>query len=217
MYKTIIKKIGSVCLLLTISTVSFTENWHNTLSKYSTQCCIAGTITALIIGKLSYDYYRTHVITHEQFIENCQILYQKINSDVEYYHHFYQSDVQISDWELKEIILYNNQETYPFMTYYTVLTQAYGTLKKHLICLNNQLTLIDKYKRQLLYKKKSETINHLEELLLQLKTKGKHIQEYTIKTMTLVSILKSKIKLSKEYNDDCYNWAHAQQNSYPNN
>ena len=216
MYGTIIKKIRFVFLLLTISTTSFTESWHSTLSQYSPQCYIAGTITALIIGKLSYDYYQAHVVTCEQFIENCQSTYQKIYPDVEYYHDFYQSDVQISDWELKEIILYNNQEMYPFMAYYIALTQAHYTLAKHLANLNTQLMQIDKYKKLLFYKKKSDTNNHLEKMLLQLKIKGKHIQEYTIRTITLVSILKSKIKLSREYKDDCYNWAQVEQNSYPN-
>jgi len=148
-------------------------------------------------------------VTHEQFIENCQLFYQQIYPDIEYYRNFYQSDVQISDWELKEIILYNNQETYPFMIYYTSLTCAYYALEKHLLNLNNQLIQIDKHKKQLFYKQKSKTTDHLKEMLLQLKIKGKHIQKYTIKTIIVISILKSKIKLSKEYNDDCYNWTQA--------
>ena len=209
MYGTIIKKIGSVFLLLTISTTSFTESWHNTLSRYSTQCCIAGTITALIVGKLSYDYYQAHAATYEQLIKKCQLTYQKIYPDIEYYHNFYHSDVQISDWELKEMILYNNQEIYPFIAYYAALTCAYCTLQKHLLNLNNQLTTIDTYKKQLLYKKKSETTDHLQEMFLELKTEGKRMQKYTIRTITFITILKSKIQLSKEYHDDCYNWRQA--------
>lgn len=209
-----IKKIGSVFLLLTFSTISASETpWHTILSQYPMQCYIAGAITTLIIGKLSYNYYQNHQETPELVIENCRSTYKNIYQEVQNYYSFYRSDVQISDWDLKEIIINNNQEPYPFMTYYKSLTRASWNLHNHLATLVKQLIKIDKHKKQLRVNRHSENTAHLRELFLQLEIKGKYLQEYTIKTITLIMILKNKIKLFKEYNDDCHLWAQTRQHN----
>jgi hypothetical protein len=58
----------------------------------------------------------------------------------------------------------------------------------------------------------SEKTGYLSEMLLHLETEGKLLQQYCIKTITLMVILKNKIKLFKEYNDDCHNWAQTKHN-----
>ncbi len=211
MYKSI-KYIGSVFLVLTFSINSSTEKpWYEVLiSEYPIQCYIIGATAALVIGTLSYNYYQAYTLNHEQLIEDCRSIYKNIYNDVQNYHDFYRSDVQISDWDLKEIII-DNQESYPFMMYYKSLIESSYRLHNHLVTLNKQLTKIDAHKKYLLAHNHSETTVHLQEMFLQLEIKGKQLQNYTIETITLVMILKNRIKLFKEYNDDCHSWSHAGQ------
>lgn len=216
MHGIIKKKIGSIFLLLAFSTTCPAEEpWYNTLvSQYPVQCCIAGATTALIIGKLSYNYYTSHQPTPDQCIETCRSNYKQIYKSVENYHIFYQSDVKMSDWDLKGLILDNNQEPYPFMAYYTSLTKTSWILHKHLLTLTTQLTEIDKHIKQLA-NNKSEATDHLREMFFHLKTEGKLLQEYTTRTIMLITILKNRTQLFKEYKDDCRNWSQTKRNKLP--
>jgi hypothetical protein len=210
MYKTIIKKTVSIFLFLTFSTITPSEKqWHTILgSPYPIQWCIAGAATAIIIGKLSYNYYQTHQISPKKVIEDCQSLHTCIYQDVEQYYNFYHSDAQISDWDLKEIILDNNKKTYPFLRYYTDLTKASLILDNHRIALSKQLADIDCYKKQSTYIKN----NRLKQTILQLETEGKYLLEQTAKIISLLIILKHRVKLFKEYTNDCYCWSQKNQN-----
>lgn len=210
MYKTIIKKTVFIFLFLTFSTITPSEkSWYTILaSPYPLQWCIAGAATALIIGKLSYNYYQTHQISPKKVIGNCQSLYACIYQDVQTYQNFYHSDAQISDWDLKEIILDNNKKTYPFLKYYTDLTKASLILDTHHIALSKQLAEIDCYKKQATYIKN----NRLKKTILQLETEGKYLLEQTAKTISLLIILKHRVKLFKEYNNDCCHWSQKNQN-----
>lgn len=205
MYRTIIKRIGFVFLLLTNSIAFPAEKtWYHSFAQYTTKYYIAGAVAALIIGKKLYDYYKDCSLTHEQCIEKCQTMYKKIYQDTKNHHHFYQEDARLSDWDLREIILHNNQETYPFMIYYSSITQACLTLQAHLLTLKKQFMEIDKHTQQLRYTITSDITAHQQEMLLQLEMEGKDLQNFIIKTITLMMILKNKVKLFKEYNDDCY-------------
>lgn len=58
MHGSVVKKIGSVFLLLTFSMISPSEKpWYTTVSQYQIQYCIAEIATALVVRKLSYNYY----------------------------------------------------------------------------------------------------------------------------------------------------------------
>lgn len=212
MHATIIKRIIATFLLLTFAHAYPAEKtWYNQVSPNRIGWCIAGAAAALVIGEIAYNYYQGHRVNSEQTIKNCRSIYQHIYQDAYQYHHFYQKDAQVSDWELKEIIMHNNKETYPFMTYYSSLIEAYLTLEEHLLILDNQLTIIDTHKKQLYYNAAKRAAR---QQLIQLETKGRQIQEYTLKTVTLLIILKNKLQLFKEYNDDCHNWAQAEQNAH---
>lgn len=191
-----------------------TENaWCNTLtSEYPVQCSLIGATAALILGTLSYNYYQNTMLNYEQVIENCRLKYKTIYQNVQKYHNFYYSDVQISDWDLKEIIVDNKEEKYPFMAYYTSLMKTSYHLRKHLNALNRQLTTIDTYQTQLSLKPCSEKSAYLQELFLQLSIKGRQLQEYIMETISLVVILKKRIKLFKEYHDDCHHWSQITKN-----
>ena len=203
------KKIGSIFLLcIFFNTSTTTERpWYNACTETQLPWLIIGAVTALILGKISYNYYQSYPQPHEQCIENCRSIYKKIHQDIQYYHNFHCHDVQISDWELKEIIVQNQQTSYPFIAYHSLLAKSSWVLKKHLATVKNQLKKINRHKKQLISHKQSESTAHLKENFLQLTIRGQQLLEYTIKTITLVSILKKRIKLFKEYNDDCYNWS----------
>ena len=213
MHKIIIKSINPAIVLLSFSTIVSTENpWHYTFSKYPVQWFMAGATTALVIGKISYNYYQSYGTTLEQAIENCREMYKNIYCNVHHYNHMYQSDAKISDWDLKAIILDNNQDPYPFMTYYTSLTKTIWNLHNHVSNITKQLIIIDTHKKKLLINHRSEKTVYLTEMLIHLETEGKLLQQYTIRTITLMVILKNRIKLFKEYNDDCRNWAQTKHN-----
>ncbi|HSC25062.1 MAG TPA: hypothetical protein VLB80_02495 [Candidatus Babeliales bacterium] len=209
MYKIIVKKIKLIILLTIFTIIHLADATSPTKHlQYPFYYYLAGAATSFIIGKIIYSYYQTYNMTHEQIIENWRLTYKSIYKDVQNYHNFYQSDVQISDWDLKEAIIYNTQEKYPFMTYYSSLIKASWHLNKHLVALNNQLIEINNHQKKM-SQNYSENNIHLQEVLLQLEKKGKYLQEYTLKTLTLLMILKNKIKLFKEYNDDYHNWSQS--------
>lgn len=155
---------------------------------------IAGAAAALVIGKLAYDYYQTHKITPQQIIDESQILFQKIKQDIKKYHDFYCYDAQMGDWNLKDMIIGNYKESYPFLMYYKDLCHALSVLQKHLVTLSAQLIHIKKYKKELEYKK----------LFLQLARQEKNLHKQISKIISLLTSLKIRIELFKEYNEDCY-------------
>jgi len=209
MYRTFAKKIGLTLLFCVfLNTSAFAEkSWYTIFVENPLPFLTAGTITTLILGKIAYNYYQTHWETHEQLIEYCRSAYKQMHDDVQSYHHSYANDVKLSDWELKEMILENSKKLYPFMTYYASLTRATWRLKKHLATINAQLKKINNHKRQFFYTDKTERTIHLEKMLLQLEMRGKYLHNYITKTMCLVSTLKKRIKLFREYNEDCCNWS----------
>jgi hypothetical protein len=207
------QKIKSIFLLVIFFNASamIEKSWYNTFIENSLQWSIAGATAALIIGKISYNYYQTHLLTHEEFIQNCRSMYKKMYQEIQYYHNFYRNDAQMSDWELKERIFTSDQkEPYPFIIYHASLAKSAWVLKKNILTLHDQLKKINDHQKKLLNSYRTETTAHIEELLLQLTIRGKCLQEYIVKTITLVTILKKRIKLFKEYTDDCCNWSQTE-------
>jgi hypothetical protein len=154
---------------------------------------IKSAVVALIIGKLSYDYFY-HYITPEQTIEHCQSTFTAIQQDIHYYRKLYRNDAQMSNWELKEIIVDISKNPYPFLEYYTSLQKTLLLLQKHSLNITQQLYAIKKYEKKLHYKN----------IVLQLETEGKVLKNHISKLISLVTILKLKILSFKEYHEDCY-------------
>lgn len=213
MHRVTKRRIPTIILLLIFSTTHTTKTAGNNtpFSQYPILCCIVGTAVALIIAKFSYNYYQTYTVTPKQTIENCRLTYKKISQEVQEYHIFYQSDVKVSDWELKEIILDSNKTSYPFIAYYTALIKTSWILHKHHEALTKQLREISKHVQRLA-NNKSENTDHQKETLLHLTDEGISLQEYTVKTIRLIKILKNKVKLFQEYTADCHNWSQAIRN-----
>lgn len=183
-------------------------SWNNMfITEYPVECCIIGATTMLAVGILSYNYYYNHIINYEHIIEDCRLMYKNIYQDIQKYYNFYYSDVQISNWDLKEIIVDNKLTSYPFMAYYTSLIKSTCHLRNHLTTLHKQLIKIGTYRKQLSTHKPSETRVSLQEMFRQLEMKGKQLKEYTVKTITLIIILKNRIQLFREYHNDCHNWS----------
>ena len=165
----------------------------------------------LTIGTLLYNYYQHKIINYEYIIQECRSLYKNIHHDVQHYHNLYHRDAQISNWDLKEMIIDNNQASYPFMTYYISLIKTSYHLHARLTALNKQLIKITHYKKQLYTNKYSEKKAYLQEMFQLLEMKGKELKKYIIETITLIIILKNKLKLFKEYHNDCHHWSQTTQ------
>jgi hypothetical protein len=166
----------------------------NTYASEKNYNYVASTIVALIIGKLSYDYFHYHHISSEQTIQYCQSTFTTIQQEVDGYRKLYRNDAQLSNWELKEIIIDKSKDPYPFLEYYTVLQHVSSILKKNYVTVNQQLLDIKRHEKQMHYKN----------LILQLEVEGKKLKKYIAKTASLITMLKIRIQSCKEYQEDCY-------------
>lgn len=207
----------SIFLLLTFSnTYSIPDgSWDKTFTQHNLLWLAAGVTSALIIGKVSYSLYQAYVIPYEPFIEKCRTFYGTLHKNIQACHREHYNNAQMSDWELKEAIVEKYGNPYPFITYHALLTKNCWLLKKHLADLHKLIKQIDIHKTQLVSTHATESTHHIKELLMQLEIKGMFLQNYIIKTTTLIMILKNRIKLFKEYDDDCYNWS-QQEKTLPN-
>lgn len=198
------------CLFILLNAPSTEANqWSQPLTEKQLGWTIGG-ISTLIIGiTIVYKLYHAYK-SDEQFIKNCRSLYKNIQHNNQYYHNFYYYDAQLSDWELKDIIIKNSQDSYPFIAYQTALTKATWTLKKYLLELNNQLLAIERLLKNL--RIDSENTDCLKENFLRLYTKGTNLQKETTKVITMIAILKKRIELFREYANDCHNWSQTEEN-----
>ncbi|HEX4069281.1 MAG TPA: hypothetical protein VHX42_04230 [Candidatus Babeliales bacterium] len=181
-----IKKIIFSIILITFPTVT-SEKKH---FYYS----IAGTIAAVIIGKVVYDHI--HYIPPEQIIQEWQSMLKTIQQDIDYYHALYKNDAHISNWELKEIIIETNKQPYPFLRYYTAVHKALLLLQTYYVTVTEHLSEITKHEKKLSYKK----------FILKLKLDGKNVQQRISQIISLLTILTMKLQSFQEYQDDHYYW-----------
>lgn len=187
MYISTIKKVEFIFLLLLFLQIFSSE-------KKSMPLYIMGTATALLIGKLAYNYYQTHHINPEQIIEESQNIFTTIEQENQKYYDLYYNDSRISDWDLKAMIIKNNTTPYPFLMYYITLCDTLYLLQKYLVTISRQLIKIETYKKNLKYKN----------AFLYLETKGKKNYQHISTTISFMTSLKIRIQLFKEYNEDCY-------------
>jgi hypothetical protein len=170
------KKGLFLVIFLPISTLTSSEKNYNSY--------IIGTAAALFLGKLTYNYFNSHYIAPEQTIEQHQSTFKIIQSDIQYYYKLYRNDAQMSNWELKEMILdCNSKNQYPFLEYYTSLQQALLLLQKHRVIITTHINKIQ---------------------LLKLKQEGKDLENQISKIISLIIILRMRIQMFKEYHEDCY-------------
>jgi len=196
-----IKQTGFICLSLAyLNTSASPEN----IPLY-----VIGAATTLIMGKLAYNYYQIHYttppvtpqITPQEFFENCQLMFKKMEQKIQQYHNCYHNDAHMSDWDLKEMIMGDHKNPYPFLTYYTSLHDALSILQQHHIILKKQLTEIPTYTQQVPYEK----------LRRELETEGNNLYHHISTTIAFMTSLKIRIKLFKEYHEDYYYWEQKEQ------
>ena len=206
---TLRKTALSIFLLLTFSNLYPMPpvSWDKMCTQHNLLWLAAAATTALVTAILSHNLYQTYVIPHERFIENCRTFYGTLHKDIQASHAIHYNNAQMSDWELKETIVEEYGNPYPFITYHALLTKNCWKLKKHLTDLHKLIKQINIHKNHLATTHTTESTHHIKELLVQLEVKGMFLQNYIIKTTTLIMILKNRIKLFKEYSDDCYNWS----------
>jgi hypothetical protein len=172
------------------------------------------TITSLyIVGKIVRYMYspssRNHSNNSNTIIEQCRTNYQKISSEIQTYQETYQSDSQLSDWDLRELISQNQDNHYPFITYHTIIMQELFKVKRYMAIMQHELKEISKQK-ELLEQYHSAEKTPLLESLSQLETQGKMLAVFVSKIHTILLILKYRVELFKEYTNDYYNWTYEQ-------
>jgi hypothetical protein len=207
MPKKIIKKISSILLIITIISAhsSIKPNVHNFLSDNSPALCILAIAAACIIGKISYRLYGEYTWPNKRIIEHCRTAYAIIYNDIQICYNTYKNDSQSSDWDLQESITHT-RISYPFIAYNEQIGLALFKLTKHNLTINHELKRINQRKKQLINNNSEESILFIQEFI-QLETKGKSLQKYITKTCSILSALKNRITLFKEYADDCHNWS----------
>lgn len=198
------------CLLIFTSVPSVSTNqFPNLLAENNLKWTVAGITTLAISAVVAYKAYQSYA-WHDQFIKNSQYLYKIIHQDSQHYHSLYYYDAQLSDWELKDVIIKNSQAPYPFIAYHSTLTKAAWVLKKHLIELNSKLKKIERIVKNLHIE--SEKSECLKENFIRLYTKGTNLQKTITKVITMIAIIKKRIELFREYSHDCHNWSQSEAN-----
>ncbi len=197
MYACINKQIRYFFVILLFCNVCTSQTDSNELpSLYPTHYYIAATAAALLIGKLWYDYFYNNSSTPEETIECCQATFSTIQQDIIHYQKLYNNDAHMSDWELKELILDNSKDPYPFLEYYRSLQDALLLLQQHHATVTTHIAEIKKHEKKLKYKN----------LTLQLKREGTNLEKQIAKIISLITILHMRIQSFKEYHEDCYYW-----------
>jgi hypothetical protein len=211
MPKKIIKKTTYLLLITTIiSTHSPVKpDWHTVISDNYPALCIAATAAACAIGKISYGLYKEYTWPNKRIIGHCRTTYASIYDDIQTYYNDYKSDAQLSDWDIKESIIHT-KIPFPFMAYNDQITLALCKLVHHNTTITHELKRIIQRKKQLINNNSAEAIM-LKEEFTQLESKGRCLQKYITMTCTILSALKNKIALFKEYKDDYHNWSCEQQ------
>jgi hypothetical protein len=207
MPKKFIKKISSILLIVIITSThsSIKPDWLNDLSDNTPALYIAATAAACVIGKLSYGFYREYTWPNRRIIEHCRTTYATIYNDIKTCYNTYRSDSQSSDWDLKEAITHT-KISYPFIAYNKQIVLKLFKLIKHNLTIADELKRINKRKKQLINNNSEESILLIEEFM-QLEAKGRFLQQYITKTCAMLSSLKNKVALFKEYEDDFHNWS----------
>jgi hypothetical protein len=211
MHGTIARKISAIFLILTIATSysSIDPHWHTYASEHPVELCTLGAAAVWIIGKISYEFYLNCMWPTETVIEHCRTTYTNVYAEIRRHYNNYTIDAQSSDWDLKESI--NHIKThYQFMAYHQQIMQAIFQLIKHNTTITHELELINKQKKRVTNNNSQASILIMEELK-QLEIKGKALQEYIAKILNMLSTLKNRIILFKEYNDDYHNWSYEKQ------
>jgi hypothetical protein len=182
------------------------DNWRTYGAKETIIASTIGTATTLLIGKKLYDLYLTYFWSNKNVMQHCNALYKKIYTTIQNNKNTYQNNSQLSDWNLKEIIYaQKNNSPYPFMAYHSSLTQSLYTIKKQLRTLQKELNYLHKRKQQLVAYK-IQKYSYMIKMLTRLEIKGHMLEAHLYKIQSMIIILKNRIALFKEYNNDYQNW-----------
>ena len=186
------------------------HNWHNYVTKETIITSTLGTVATLLIGKQLYDIYTNHFWSNKNVIQHCNIMYKKVHATIQHNNNAYQNDSQLSDWDLKEsIYTQKNNSSYPFMTYHSSLTQSLYAIEKQMRIIQTEINYLHKRKQQLTTYSLQKN-SHLLEILTRLEMQGHLLEAHLYKTQSMIIMLKNRIALFKEYNNDYHNWIYEQ-------
>lgn len=203
MQQIITKKILSMFLTITIITshTATQTNWCTHILEHPVTYAIITTAAVCATGKLSYDFYHMHLLPQKTIIDSCRAIYKDIEKELELCFKTYYADAHISDWDLKEAILYNDHNEYPFLRYHSTIIETLKKTMLYYIAVEYELKCIHKHKNKLTIVYNSNTMK----TLTQLEEEGKKIKEQIIKIKKLLIFIKNKIELFDEYQYDLKN------------
>jgi len=165
--------------------------------------------TALI--KITYSLYNHFFWTHKNIVNHCRQLYKTIYATLQADKMLYFHISQLSDWDLKEAIFtQKNEAIHPFMAYHKTLCRAIYTLEQHLTDLLAEFETMALYKHQIQATSVPGAADIIE-TLTQLEKKGRLLHIQLEQAHSTMIVLKGRIALFKEYNDDYQYWIYEQE------
>jgi hypothetical protein len=185
-------------------------NWHNYATKETIIASTLGTAATLLIGKKLYDIYTNHFLSNKNIIQHCRAMYKKIYAIIQHNNNAYQNDSQLSDWDLKESIYTQKKNSpYPFMAYHSSLTQSLYAIEQQMRTIKTQINDLHK-RKNLLSTYGMQKNSCIIEILTRLEIQGHMLEALLYKAQSMIIMLKNRIALFKEYNNDYHNWIYEQ-------
>ena len=185
-------------------------NWHNYVTKETIIASTLGTAATLFIGKKLYDAYLTFFWSNKNVIQHCRTMYKKMYAAIQHNNNAYQNDSQLSDWELKEsIYTQKNSSPYPFMAYHSSLTQSLYGIEKQMRAIKTEINYLHK-RKELLNSYNTHKHSYMIEIITRLEIQGHMLEAHLYKTQSMIIMLKNRVALFKEYNNDYHNWIYEQ-------
>lgn len=211
-YKYPYKTALSIILILSFNNSAYSLTSY--IPSFSTKKALYGiaiVATTAALAKIVHSLYNHFFWAHKNLINHCRQLYKTIYTTLQTDKMLYFHIAQLSDWDLKEAIYtQKNEHLHPFMTYHTTLCQSIYAIEQHIANLLAELDTISLYKQQIMTGSIPGASDILE-MLAQLEQKGLQLQLQLEQTKSTMSVLRGRIALFKEYNDDYQYWIYEQE------
>jgi hypothetical protein len=204
MPKKITKKRLAAFFIITIALAHMPTqtNWHKHIAEHPVVYALITSTTACIIGKLSYDFYHMHLLSQKTIIESCRTTYEDIEKELELCFKTYHTDAHMSDWDLKEAIVHNDHNEYPFLRYHQSIVNTLKKVTLNYIAIEYELKRVNQHKNKLIMIYN----NNIMRSFTELEQEGKKIKEQIMRIKKLLLLIKNKIELFDEYQYDLKNY-----------
>jgi len=203
-----------IILFLSSSHPTIAHSLNNTLTQENIILGLFGTATMLIVGKILCTIYYEHFWRTTDMIDYCQKSFKTIHETMEEHKKMYEIEAQLSDWDLKERIYTTCLGAYPFITYHSAISDSLYTLNTHMHSLQRSLRRISSKQK---YLASDIDNNDLLQTITQLHAQGTYLESPLKRTISMIAILKKRVALFHEYNEDYHNWSIQEEKTQENN